>query len=259
MKFEDIVYEKKDGVARITINRPDKLNAFRTETLMEMTRAMEDVEIDRTIGVLVLTGAGGKAFCVGGDAGESKGAGYRPELGVYVRRVHDMIRKLSVPVIAAVRGYAIGGGHVFHIICDLTIATEDSVFGQVGPRVGSFDAGYGAAYLARVVGEKKAREIWFLCERYTAKDALAMGLVNKVVPPDKLEEEVQAWCQKILGLSPTALRVLKFAFNRESDHIAGTEALANTALWQYYQTEEASEGKQAYLEKRKTNFSKFRR
>lgn len=259
MQFEDIIYEKKDGVARITINRPDKLNAFRTETLLEMTKAIEDVELDRTIGVLVLTGAGTRAFCVGGDAGESAGAGYKPELGVYVRRVHDMIRKVPVPVIAAVRGYAIGGGHVFHIICDLTIAAEDAVFGQVGPRVGSFDAGYGAAYLARVVGEKKAREIWFLCDRYSAQEALAMGLVNKVVPPDKLEEEVATWCQKILSLSPTALRVLKYAFNRESDHIAGTEALQSAALWQYYATEEAAEGKQAYLEKRKTDFSKFRR
>ena len=259
MKFEDIIYEKKDGIARITINRPDKLNAFRTETCMEIVRAFEDVEIDRSVGVVVLTGAGGRAFCVGGDAGESEGAGYRPELAVYVRRVHDMIRKAPVPVIAAVRGYAIGGGHVFHIICDLTIATEDSVFGQVGPRVGSFDAGYGAGYLARVVGEKKAREIWFLCERYTAKEALEMGLVNKVVPPDKLEEEVNAWCAKILALSPTALRVLKIAFNQESDHIAGAEALAGASLWQYYQTDEANEGKQAYLEKRKPDFSKYRK
>ena len=259
MDYQDIIYEKRDGIARITINRPEKLNAFRTETLMEMTKALEDVEIDRTIGVLVLSGAGGRAFCVGGDAGESSGAGYKPELGVYVRRVHDMLRKVPVPVIAAVRGYAIGGGHVFHIICDLTIASEDSIFGQVGPRVGSFDAGYGAGYLTRLVGEKKAREIWFLCERYTAQEALQMGLVNKVVPPDKLDEEVEAWCQKILALSPTALKILKVAFNRESDHIAGTEALAGASLWQYYQTEEAAEGKQAYLEKRKTDFSKFRR
>jgi naphthoate synthase len=164
-----------------------------------------------------------------------------------------------VPVIAAVQGYAIGGGHVFHIICDLTIATENSVFGQVGPRVGSFDAGYGAGYLARVVGEKKAREIWFLCERYTAQEALQMGLVNKVVPQEKLEEEVNAWCQKILTLSPTALRVLKASFNRETDHIAGTEAITGTALWQYYQTAEATEGKMAYIEKRKPDFSKYRR
>jgi len=259
MDYQDIIYKKKDGIARITINRPDKLNAFRTETLMEMTKALEDVEIDRTVGVLVLSGAGGRAFCVGGDAGESSGAGYKPELGAYVRRVHDMIRKVPIPVIAAVRGYAIGGGHVFHIICDLTIASEDSIFGQVGPRVGSFDAGYGAGYLARLVGEKKAREIWFLCERYTAHEALQMGMVNKVVSPDKLEEEVEAWCQKILALSPTALKVLKAAFNRESDHIAGSEALAMASLWQYYQTDEAAEGKQAYLEKRKTDFSKFRK
>jgi naphthoate synthase len=259
MIFEDILYEKNEGVAKIIINRPDRFNAFRTETLMEMVKAFEDIELDRTIGVAVLTGAGKKAFCVGGDAGEAKGAGYRPELLVYVRKVHDMIRKLPVPLIAAVNGYAIGGGHVFQVLCDLTVAAETAVFGQAGPRVGSFDAGYGAAYLARVVGEKKAREIWFLCEQYSAQEALDMGLVNKVVPLDKLEEEVNEWCRKMLALSPTALKFLKASFNRESDHLAGSEALAFDAMRLYYETEEATEGKQAYLEKRRPDFSKYRK
>lgn len=259
MNFEDIIYEKKEGVAKIVVNRPEKFNAFRTETLMDMIKAFEDIELDRSIGVAVLTGAGNKAFCVGGDAGEAKGAGYRPELLVYVRKVHDMIRKLPVPIIAAVNGYAIGGGHVFHLLCDLTIAAETAVFGQAGPKVGSFDAGYGAAYMARVVGEKRAREIWFLCEQYSAQEAQAMGLVNKVVPLDKLEEEVDVWCRKMLALSPTALKFLKASFNRETDHLAGSEAMAFNAMWLYYQTEEAAEGKNAYLEKRPTDFSKFRK
>jgi len=258
MKFEDIIYEKRNGIARVTINRPEKHNAFRTETLMEMAEAFEDVGNDRTIGVAVLSGAGNRAFCVGGDASEAKGAGYRPELIIYVRKVHDLIRKAPVPVIAAVNGYAIGGGHVFQVLCDLTIASENAIFGQAGPKVGSFDAGYGTAYLARVVGEKKAREIWFLCEQYNAKEAKEMGLVNKVVPADRLDEEVDAWCKKILSLSPTALRFLKASLNRESDHIAGSEKMAFEAMALYYQTEEATEGKKAYLEKRKPDFSKYR-
>ena len=259
MSFTDIMYEKKEGVAKIIINRPEKFNAFRTETLMEMVQAFQDIELDRSIGVAVLTGAGTNAFCVGGDAGEASGAGYRPELLVYVRKVHDMIRKVPIPIIAAVNGYAIGGGHVFHVLCDLTIATENAVFGQAGPRVGSFDGGYGAAYLARVIGEKRAREFWFLCEQYSAQEAKEMGLVNKVVPLEKLEEEVNQWCKKILELSPTALKYLKASFNRESDHIAGSEAMAFDAMWMYYQTDEAAEGKQAYLDKRKPEFSKFRK
>jgi len=258
MKFEDIIYEKKNGIARVTINRPEKLNAFRTETLIELVKAFEDIGIDRTIGVAVLRGAGNRAFCVGGDAGESKDAGYRPELIIYVRKVHDLIRKVPVPVIAAVNGYAIGGGHVFQVLCDLTIASENAIFGQAGPKVGSFDAGYGTAYLARVVGEKKAREIWFLCEQYSAQEAKEMGLVNKIVPADRLDEEVDAWCKKILSLGPTALRFLKASFNRESDHITGSEKMAFEAMALYYQTEEAAEGKKAYLEKRGPDFSKYR-
>ena len=257
--FEDITYEKKDGIATITINRPKKLNAFRTETLMEIVKAFDDVIIDRTIGVVVFTGAGDRAFCVGGDAGESTGAGYKPELLTFVSKVHDAIRRVPVPVIAAVNGYAIGGGHVFHCICDLTIASENAVFAQVGPRVGSFDVGFGAGYLARLVGEKKAREIWFLCEQYGAQEAKDMGLVNKVVPPDKLHEEVNAWCQKILSMSPMAIRMLKASFNRETDHLVGSEAMGGAATWLYYQSEEALEGKNAYLEKRPTEFSKFRK
>lgn len=259
MKFEDIVYTKEDGIARVVINRPDKFNAFRTRTLQEMVRAFEDIELDRTIGVAVLTGAGKKAFCVGSDFGEATAGGYRPELLMYVRKVHDMIRKLPMPIIAAVNGYAIGGGHVFHVLCDLSIASETAVFGQAGPRVGSFDAGYGAAYLARVVGEKRAREIWFLCEQYSAQEAQEMGLVNKVVPLDRLEDEVDTWCRKMLALSPTALKLLKASFNRETDHLTGSEAMAFNAMWLYYQTEEAAEGKDAYAEKRNPDFSKYRK
>jgi len=260
MEFKDIIFERKDGVAKITINRPEKFNAFTTETMIEMVRAMEDVEVDRTIGVVVITGAGKKAFCVGGDAGESdSGAGYGPEMVIWVSRLHGMIRKVPVPVIAAVNGYAIGGGHVMHIVCDLSIASETAKFGQAGPRVGSFDAGFGAPYLARIVGEKKAREIWFLCEQYSAQEALEMGLVNKVVPPDKLEEEVDIWCKKILALSPTSMKILKQSFNLDSDSIYGHEALSMSSAGLYFQTDEATEGRNAYLEKRPTDFMKFRK
>ncbi len=259
MEFTDIIFEKEDGIARVTINRPDKLNAFRAKTVIEMARAFENIHHDRTIGVAVLKGAGDRAFSVGGDAGDSDGAGYGLDLMINLQRLHDLIRKVSVPVIAAVKGYAIGGGHVLHVVCDLTIASDDSSFGQVGPRVGSFDAGFGAAYLARVVGEKKAREMWFLCERYSAEEALRMGLINKMVPKETLEAEVNAWCRKILALSPTALRILKAAFNRETDHVTGSEALAFHAAELYYDTDEAREGRAAWLEKREPDFGKFRR
>jgi naphthoate synthase len=260
VEFQDIIYEKKDGVAKITINRPQVYNAFRTQTMKEMAEALEDAGSDPTIGVVVLTGAGSKAFCTGGDATEATGkAGYDPEMGRYVPRVHQLIREIPKPVIAAVNGYAVGGGHVLHTLCDLTIASETARFGQVGPRVGSFDAGFGAAYLARLVGEKKAREIWYLCRLYSAQEALEMGLVNKVVPPEKLEEEVDAWCKEILAKSPTAIRFLKAAFASQSSHIRGVEQLSYDALWMYYDTEEALEGRKAYLEKRSPDFNQFRR
>lgn len=260
MKYEDILFSKENGIARITINRPEKLNAFRAQTLKEIVSAFEDVEKDPTIGVVVLRGQGDRAFCVGGDAGETGGkGGYSSELVLYATKVHDLIRKTPVPVIAAVNGYAIGGGHVLHVISDLSVASETARFGQIGPRVGSFDSGFGANYLARVVGEKKAREIWFLCEQYSAQEALHMGLVNKVVPPSELDEEVNRWCKKILGLSPTALKVLKQSFNLDTDHINGVEALGMSNLWQFFKTEEAKEGRNAFLEKREPNFNQFRK
>jgi len=260
MEFEDIIYEKKEGVAKITINRPQVLNAFRSKTVEEMAEALEDAAYDNSIGVIVLTGAGERAFSVGGDAKDvAPGkAGYSPRMK-RIHEVHRLIRQAPKPVIAAVRGWCIGGGHVLHTVCDLTIASEDAVFGQVGPRVGSFDAGFGAGYLARLVGEKKAREIWFLCRRYTAKEALEMGLINKVVPPDKLEEEVEAWCKEILSLSPTALAFLKASFNQAAGNVYDIERLAGEGLWQYYQSEEALEGRNAYMERRPTDFSKFRK
>ncbi|MBI4288182.1 MAG: 1,4-dihydroxy-2-naphthoyl-CoA synthase [Chloroflexi bacterium] len=259
-KFTDILFEKKDHIARITINRPEALNAFRTHTLLELIQAFEDIDKDESIGVAVLTGAGSKAFCVGGDAKENAGkAGYSRELLLATARVHELIRKVPQPVIAAVNGYAIGGGHVMQLVCDLSLAAENAKFGQAGPRVGSFDAGFGTAYMARVIGDKKAREIWYLCRQYTAQEALQMGLVNKVVPADKLEAEVNDWCQEVLAKSPTALKFLKASFNADSDGIAGLENMSWPALWMYYQTEEAMEGRAAFLEKRPANFNKFRK
>ncbi|MCK9274837.1 MAG: enoyl-CoA hydratase-related protein [Syntrophales bacterium] len=259
MDFKDILYEKKNGIARITINRQEKMNSFRTQTLLEAAEAFENISLDRSIGVAVLRGAGDRAFCTGGDTGEEEGAGYGHEMMFYVRRVHELIRRTPVPVIAAVNGYAIGGGQVLQVLCDLSIAADHAVFGQVGPRVGSFDAGYGAAYLARVVGEKKAREMWFLCEKYTALEAKEMGLINKIVPKASLDEEVDIWCNKILALSPSALRILKASFNRESDHIAGSEAMAFDMAHLYYKTEEANEAMHAYREKRTPAFDRFRK
>lgn len=260
MKFEDIIYTKKDNVAKIAINRPQMLNAIRKQTGRELVAAFEDAAVDRDIGVIVFTGVG-KAFCVGGDATEAEPgkAGYEPETLGMAPKVHHFIRNAPKPVIAAVNGYAIGGGQVFHLLCDLSIASEDAIFGQVGPRVGSFDAGFGAAYLVEVVGQKKAREIWYLCRRYTAKEAMEMGLVNKVVPAEKLDEEVDAWCREILDKSPTALKFLKASFNAYSDSIYGLEALAYRGLELYYETEEAAEGRQAFLEKRPTKYKSFKR
>lgn len=263
MDFEDITYEKPwamDGAARIMINRPAMYNAFRGKTTLELKQAFEDAGFDESVGVIVLTGAGDKAFCTGGDAKDSVPgkAGYSPEMK-HIIDVHRLIREAPKPVIAAVNGFAIGGGNVLVTVCDLAIASATAKLGQVGPKVGSFDAGFGSAYLARVIGEKKAKEIWFLCQQYTAQEAYDMGLVNKVVPPDKLEEEVKKWCETILSLSPTALKQLKSSFNSFTDSIYGIEAMAMNSLWQYYETDEAKEGRMAYLEKRPPDWKKFRK
>lgn len=256
--FEDILYEKKDHVARITINRPDKGNALRTKTLAEMIKALEDARDDGTIGVIVITGAGQKAFCTGGDSSDigSDKAGYTTGVKK-IFEVERLIRMCQKPVIAAVNGWCVGGGHIMHTICDLTIASENARFAQVGPRVGSFEAGFGATYLARVIGEKKAREMWFLNRNYTAQEALDMGLVNKVVPQEKLMEEVDQWCEEIVSRSPTAITFLKIAFNTPTDWIYGMQRLAGEALWQYYAGDEALEGRKSFLEKRKADFKQF--
>ena len=260
MKFEDIIYEKKDGIAKITFNRPKVYNAFRTSTLKEAAHALEDADLDDTIRAVILTGAGEKGFCTGGDTKEvAGGAGYAKDMDYWHTRVHQAMRTLTKPVIAAVNGYAIGGGNVLVTICDMAIASENAIFGQAGPRVGSFDAGFGAAYLSRIVGEKKAREIWFLCRQYTAQEALEMGLVNKVVPFDKLQEEAEAWCKEICNMSPTAIKFLKYAFNADTDHMHGFENMAQSAVRLYWGTEEAGEAKQAKMEKRAPDWSKLRK
>lgn len=263
--YKDIVYEKMDGIAKITINRPEKRNAFRPETVFEMYDAFSDAREDQTIGVILLTGYGpakdGKyAFCSGGDQSIRGNMGYVGNDGVPRLNVLDLqklIRSIPKVVIALVAGYAIGGGHVLHVICDLTIAADNAIFGQTGPKVGSFDGGFGSSYLARMVGQKKAREIWYLCRKYNSQEALQMGLVNKVVPVDKLEEEGVQWATEILQNSPMAIRVLKSAFNAELDGQAGIQELAGNATLLYYMSEEAQEGKKAYNEKRKPNFKKF--
>ncbi len=261
--FEDIKYEKcEEGIARITINRPEVRNAFRPLTVKEMSRAFEDARDDEEIGVIILTGEGPDAFCSGGDQRVRGQGGYVGKDGIPRLNVLDLqrqIRTLPKPVIAAVAGYAIGGGHVLHMICDLTIAADNARFGQTGPKVGSFDGGYGASYMARLVGQKKAREIWFLCRQYDAQSALDMGLVNTVVPLDKLEEETVQWCREILANSPIAIRCLKAALNADCDGQAGLQELAGNATLLFYLTEEGQEGKNAFLEKRKPNFKKFRR
>ena len=255
MPYQDIVYEKRDGVATITINRPKVLNAFRAETVEEMLEAMPDADNDDAVGVIVLAGAGDRAFCSGGDnSSRDGGYGGRGLVGLPIEELHSAIRDSRKPVIAKVQGYAIGGGNVLATVCDLTIASEKAVFGQVGPRVGSVDPGWGTAYLSRLVGEKRAREIWFLCRRYTAAEAFQMGLINKVVPADQLDAEVEAWCREILALSPTAIAIGKRSFNADSENIKGIGALGFEALALYYDTDEAKEGTQAFLEKRRPDF-----
>ena len=258
--FTDIRYEKAEGIAKITINRPDVRNAFRPLTVRELIQAFEDVREDPEVGVAILTGEGTEAFCSGGDQRVRGSAGYVGDDKVPRLNVLDLqkqIRSLPKPVVAMVAGYAIGGGHVLHVVCDLTIAAENARFGQTGPKVGSFDGGFGASYLARIVGQKKAREIWFLCRQYDAAQALDMGLVNAVVPVERLEEETVGWCREMLGMSPLALRCLKASFNAEMDGEAGLQELAGNATLLYYMTEEAQEGRNAYLEKRKPDFFKF--
>ncbi|WP_201277087.1 1,4-dihydroxy-2-naphthoyl-CoA synthase [Lyngbya confervoides] len=263
--YEDILYHKADGIAKITINRPHKRNAFRPQTVFEMYEAFVDAREDPEIGVVLLTGAGphhdGKyAFCAGGDQSIRDYAGYVGSDGIPRLNVLDLqrlIRSLPKVVIALVAGYAIGGGHVLHVICDLTIAADNAIFGQTGPKVGSFDGGLGSSYLARLVGPKKAKEIWFLCRQYSAQEALNMGLVNTVVPVDQLEAEGVRWAQEILQKSPLAIRCLKSAFNADCDGQAGIQELAGNATLLYYMNEESNEGKQAFLEKRPPNFRQF--
>ncbi len=258
--YTDIKYDKAEGIAKITINRPEVRNAFRPLTVSEMSDALADARDDERIGVVVLTGEGDKAFCSGGDQKIRGDAGYQDEQGVHRLNVLDFQRQMRAcpkPIIAMVAGYAIGGGHVLHVLCDLTIAAENAVFGQTGPKVGSFDGGYGSSYLARVVGQKKAREIWFLCRQYNAQEALAMGLVNKVVPLEQLETETVQWCREILEKSPLAIRCLKAAMNADCDGQAGLQELAGNATLLYYMTEEGQEGRDAFVEKRKPDFGKF--
>ncbi|HUP65486.1 MAG TPA: 1,4-dihydroxy-2-naphthoyl-CoA synthase [Thermoanaerobaculia bacterium] len=262
-EFEDIRYERTDdGVAKITINRPEVRNAFRPQTVDELKAAFELAREDAEIGVVVLTGEGPEAFCSGGDQRVRGSAGYVGKDGVprlNILDVQKQIRSIPKPVIAMVAGYAIGGGHVLHVVCDLTIAAENARFGQTGPKVGSFDGGLGASYLARIVGQKKAREIWYLCRQYDAQQALEMGLVNAVVPLERLEEETLQWAREILQHSPIAIRCLKAALNADCDGQIGLLDLAGNATLLYYMSEEAQEGKNAYVEKRKPNFKKFKR
>ena len=259
-EYQEILFSYYEGVAKISINRPHKRNAFTPLTVKEMSDAMELARQDERVGVIILTGEGGEAFCSGGDQSVRGHGGYVGEDQVPRLNVLDLqmqIRRIPKPVIAMVAGYAIGGGHVLHVICDLSIAAENARFGQTGPKVGSFDGGFGASYLARIVGQKKAREIWYLCDQYDAQEALDMGLVNKVVPLDQLEEVTLSWCRKILEKSPIALRMLKASFNAELDGQAGIQQLAGDATLLYYLSEEAKEGKDAFLEKRKPDFRKF--
>jgi naphthoate synthase len=260
--YDDILYEKAEGIAKITINRPDVRNAFRPKTVREMIDAMDAAREDPEVGVVILTGAGDEAFCSGGDQRVRGSAGYVGDDQVPRLNVLDLqkrIRALPKPVIAMVAGYAIGGGHVLHVVCDLTIAADNARFGQTGPKVGSFDGGFGSSYLARIVGQKKAREFWFLCRQYDAEQAREMGLVNTVVPLERLEEETVAWCREILTMSPLALRCLKAALNADCDGQAGLQELAGNATLLFYMTEEAQEGRDAYMERRKPDFGKFRR
>ena len=259
-EYSDIYFELCDGVAKITINRPEVYNAFRPQTVNDMLDAMDIARERQDINVVVLTGIGDKAFCSGGDQNVKGVGGYVDDNGIprlNVLDLHKKIRSIPKPVIAMVNGYAIGGGHVLHVVCDLTIASENAIFGQTGPKVGSFDGGFGSSYLARHVGQKKAREIWFLCRQYSAAECEKMGLVNKVVPLENLEDEVMDWCDTIMQRSHLAIRMLKRAFNAELDGQHGLMELAGDATLLYYLTEEAQEGKNAFLEKRKPDFDQF--
>ena len=272
-EYEDIRYEKsgepsaKTGIAKITIDRPEVRNAFRPQTIIEIAKALEDAREDTEIGVIVLTGAGDQAFCSGGDQRVRGDSGYLAEdaagrAGIgrfHVTDLHVQIRRLPKPVVAMVAGYAIGGGHVLHLVCDLTIAADNAKFGQVGPKVGSFDGGFGAGLLANMVGPKKAKEVWFLCRQYSAQEALEMGMVNTVVPLAELEEETVKWCEEMLRNSPFALRLLKASFNAAEDGLTGIQQLAHDANLLFYGSEEAQEGRNAYREKRRPEFEKFPR
>ncbi|MEO6857636.1 MAG: 1,4-dihydroxy-2-naphthoyl-CoA synthase [Solirubrobacteraceae bacterium] len=273
--YVDIRYElgtgPDAGIAKITIDRPEVRNAFRPETIVEISQALEQAREDPDVGVIILTGEGPDAFCAGGDQRVRGARGYvtgadpaqaGTQSGVgrfHVTDLHVQMRRLPKPIVAMVAGYAIGGGHVLHVVCDLTIAADNARFGQVGPRVGSFDGGFGASVLSRLVGPKKAKEIWFLCRQYDAEQALEMGLVNTVVPLDRLEEETVAWCREMLALSPFALRLLKASFNADEDGLAGIQQLAHDANLLFYMSEEAAEGRDAFLEHRPVDFSKFPR
>jgi naphthoate synthase len=275
-EYEDIRYETGEGdaagIAKITINRPEVRNAFRPETVLELSDAFTRAREDLDVGVIILTGEGPDAFCSGGDqrvrgsrggyvtGADPTQAGRHESVGRFeVTDLHIQIRRLPKPVVAMVAGYAVGGGHVLHVVCDLTIAADNARFGQSGPRVGSFDGGFGAAVLSRLVGPKKAKEIWFLCRQYSAQEALAMGLINTVVPLDQLEDETVTWCREMLAMSPFALRMLKASFNADEDGLSGIQQLAHDANLLFYMSEEAQEGRNAYLEKRKPDFSKFPR
>jgi 2-ketocyclohexanecarboxyl-CoA hydrolase len=258
MNYDDILYDVREGAAWVTINRPDRMNAFRGRTCEELIDALQRAASDRDVGAIVLGGAGEKAFCTGGDqsahAGQYDGRG---TIGLPIEELHAAIRDAPKPVIARVQGYAIGGGNVLCTLCDLTIASDRAVFGQVGPKVGSVDPGYGTALLARVVGEKKAREMWYLCRRYSAAEALAMGLVNTVVPHDQLDAEVAKWCAEIMEKSPTALAIAKRSFNMDTAHQSGIAGMGLYALKLYYDTDESKEGVRAFQEKRKPDFRRY--
>jgi naphthoate synthase len=267
-EYTDIRYELSgDGIAKITIDRPEVRNAFRPQTVIELSQALERAREDTSVGVIVLTGEGPLAFCSGGDQRVRGDSGYLtdPDAGTaavgrfHVTDLHIQIRRLPKPVVAMVAGYAVGGGHVLHLVCDLTIAADNAVFGQTGPKVGSFDGGFGAGLLANLVGPKKAKEIWFLCRQYSAAEALEIGLVNTVVPLERLEQETVQWCREMLALSPFALRLLKASFNAAEDGLSGIQQLAHDANLLFYGSEEAQEGRDAYREKRKPDFSKFPR
>ncbi len=260
--YEDILYATAEGIAKITINRPEVHNAFRPTTLFELSDAFERARNDPAVGVIILTGAGDQAFCSGGDQRIRGDAGYIDPQGTPRLNVLDLqiqMRRLPKPIIAMVAGYAVGGGHVLHLVCDLTIAADNAVFAQTGPKVGSFDGGYGAGLLARMVGDKRAREIWYLCRQYSAQEAYEMGMVNKVVPLARLEEETVAWAREILAKSPLAVRMMKAAINAAADGLAGQQQLAGDATLLFYMSEEAQEGRDSFVEKREPDFGRFPR